>query len=319
MKDTIPMISSQLIPGLRLPEVVRTVVAGIKAFQKTIGKGLLRTFLREDKQRSVKHKAEIMGRKVGHLRQGPWRCSLNARGLDTCTSCLMSYSPTYIDNTVKALWLNHWHHGLNSYVYFNVLIILNGKWITVDFSLLLMGTSCFVWTLGWGQGLSPQGAGIIQKVLSENMLQQTEGKRGRACYCGGEQWHNLIDCGFLWVPWLLLNNPECDRLASGFQNSTGADRSFFRAQSFSPRLLWRIQCYKSFWVSWGWWIWAYGNQPSRLCRVPQIQHSWTLGAVCWFLADVEIPNCSNPGNKSFWEWHCSSTLATKLIPELFHR
>lgn len=208
------MISSQLIPGLRLSEVVRTVVAGIKAFQKTIGKGLLRTFLREDKQHGVKHKAEIMGRKVGHLRQGPWRCSLNARGLDTCTSCLMSYSPTYIDNTVKALWLNHWHHGLNSYVYFNVLIILNGNWITVDFSLLLMGTSCFVWTLGWGQGLSPQGAGIIQKVLSENMLQQTEGKQRRACYCGGEQWHNLIDCGFLWVPWLLLNNPECDRLAS---------------------------------------------------------------------------------------------------------
>lgn len=151
---------------------------------------------------------------MGHVSQGTWRCFLNARGLDTSTSCLMSYSHTYIDNIVKALWLNHWHQGLNSYVYFNVLIILNGNWIIVDFSLFLVCTSCFVWTLGWGQGLSLHGAGIIQKALSENMLQQTGGKWGRTSYCGGEQWHNLIDCGFLWVPWLLWSNPECDRFAS---------------------------------------------------------------------------------------------------------
>lgn len=168
----------------------------------------------EDKQLQVKHKAEIMGRKMGHLIQGTWRPSLIVRGLDTCTSCFMSYSHTSIDNTVKALWLNHWHQGLNSYVYFNVLIILNGNWITVGFSPFLMGTSWFVWTLGWGQGLSLHGAGIIQKALSENMLQQTEGKWGRTSYCGGEQWHNLIDCRFLWVPWLLLSNPECGRFAS---------------------------------------------------------------------------------------------------------
>jgi len=40
--------------------------------------------------------------------------------------------PNYTDNTVKALGLNQWHQGLNSYVCFNVLIILHGNCIIAD-------------------------------------------------------------------------------------------------------------------------------------------------------------------------------------------
>lgn len=133
-------------------------------------------------------------------------CSLNAWGLGTCISCLMSCSPTYVDNPVKALWLNHWHQGLNSYVYFNVL---NYTGWQLNYSWFLPAPRGYRLALEIGLGL--HGAGIILKALYESTLQQTKGMWGRASSHGGEQWHNLMGCRFLC---LLLSNPECDRFAS---------------------------------------------------------------------------------------------------------
>lgn len=130
---------------------------------------------------------------------------LNAMGLEIWPSCLMSYSPSYTDNTVKALWLSQWHQGLNNYVYFNVLIILNGNWIIVDFSLFLTGTSCFIWTPGCGQGLSPWGTS--KKLHLKTCCGKQKGNEAEpmtAEESGGTTWWIAHSCKCLGCCWAIL-------------------------------------------------------------------------------------------------------------------
>lgn len=117
---------------------------------------------------------------------------------------------------------------------------------------------------------------------------------------------------------VLLSNLECDRFASrvALVHPGHSSGSYLLVLSWSEGLLLSV-------LSSSDWAGAeeaecFAGSPTVNAECP-LQHSQTPGAGCCLLADVEILNCSNPGNKSFWEWHSSPALVMKLIPELLHR